>query len=150
MKHENCDSKVVYKLRERNHHLAEWMHHPIMQKVIFLFYIPSFTKECRKRKVLLKVLSNLHSHWWEHDKRHLKPEKMQPINKYNLNTCINLARTKTSSFFSVFWDSKQNTSWCASTNSQMSNTGIVNTKNAYQICNDIVVSFNMFTNCDNL
>lgn len=45
---------------------------------------------------------------------------------------------------------KQDTSWCASINSQMSNTGILNTKNAYQICNDIVVSFNMFTNCDNL
>lgn len=45
---------------------------------------------------------------------------------------------------------KQNTSWCPSTNSQRSNTGILNTKNAYQICNDIVVSFNMFTNCDNL
>lgn len=45
---------------------------------------------------------------------------------------------------------KQNTSWWAFINSKMNNTGILNIKNAYQICNDIMVSFNMFTNCDNL
>lgn len=35
-------------------------------------------------------------------------------------------------------------------NSKMCSAGILNIKTAYQICNNIMVSFNMFTNCDDL
>lgn len=73
----------------------------------------------------------------------------------NETNIIHLGRTKTFMFFLFSKMHLKNPKILVrvrlvTENRKWSNTDILSIKNAYQIGNYIMVSFNMFTNCDNL